>query len=84
VLHEERLDLVLRDGVEAGFFADVNHLALGAAPFHQLRVDEVVVNEDVGLRDELLRAESDEAKVAGTGANEMNDTRGGHGRKVES
>jgi hypothetical protein len=41
-------------------------------------VDEVVINKHVGLRDELFRAESDQTKVAGTGANEMNDTSGRH------
>jgi hypothetical protein len=59
--------------VATGFFADVNHLAPEARPFHEFGMDEVVVHEHIGLGDELLGAKRDEPEITGPGADEVND-----------
>ena len=59
------------DGVAACAFADVDALGIGACPVEELRIGEVVVDDDVGLFDEFACANGDESWIAGTCADEI-------------
>ena len=53
--------------------AHIDALGVGSRMPEQPGVDEMVVDDDVGRRDALLPPHRDEARVAGTGANQIDD-----------
>ena len=68
---EKLVDPALGDGVVAGFFSSVDLFATLWRPTEHLGIRKVIVNEDIGLLDELFGAEGAEAEVAGAGAYEV-------------
>ena len=56
-----------------GRHADVDALGVGPRMPEQPRVDEMVVEHDVGRREALLAAHRDEARVARAGADQVDD-----------
>ena len=46
------LDLVLGHGVKTRLLADKYLLATGPTPFEQTRMDEIIVDQDIRLRDQ--------------------------------
>ncbi len=57
--------------------ADVAHLGVGAHPIEQRRVDQLVVKDDIGARQQLGAAQGEQPRIAGAAPDEVNDARTG-------
>jgi hypothetical protein len=71
VLDQQPVDLVLGHRRPAALLADVDQLGAGACAVERGRGDQAVVEDHVGLRDQLERAGGQQAGIAGTGADEV-------------
>ncbi len=79
LLDQQAVDLVLGHRVAGGLLADVDLLGIGAVA-QELRVGQVVVDDDLGRLEEGNPADGEEAGVAGASADEIDDALfGGHG-----
>ena len=71
LFHDQPVDAVLRQGVVSGDLADVDALRVGAGVAEQRIVGEVVVDDHVGLFENFLSFNGQQAGVAGSGADEI-------------
>ena len=76
-LDEQRVDLVLRHLGASGRLADVDELGGGRRELQQRGRREAVVDDDVGGAEQRFAAAGEQARVAGTGADEVD----GHATK---
>ena len=75
-LHERAVDLLLRHGRLAGTLPHVPQLRVGPRPLEHTRRHKTVVQDRVGLGDQVERAPGDQAGIAGTCADQVH--RPGH------
>ena len=80
--HEQGVDVLLLPAV-AGFLADEDALRVAARALQHLRCDETVVQDDVGLLQQLQRAQGEEVRVAGTGADQVDLAERGGGARAD-
>ena len=73
VLEQERVRGLLRDLRARALLADVDELGVRARVRERLGRDQAVVEDHVGLRDQLDGADGQQAGVAGAGADEVDD-----------
>ena len=65
------VDLVLGDVPAGAVMAQANPLGRGRGVFQDQRVDQVVIEHHVGLTQALGRPEGQQARIAGTGAGQV-------------
>src|SRR5262249_58961986 len=75
---EERVDLVLRQGVVAAFLADEHETGRFGDELEKTRVDEPVVHDDVGAAQAATPAHGEKSGVAGASAHEGDATNAAH------
>ena len=69
--YDEPVDAVLRERVVPGDLADVNAFRVGAGIAEQGIVGEVVIHDHIGLFENVLALDGQQAGVAGAGADEI-------------
>ena len=72
-LDEQRVDLLLAERGRARLLADVAQLGVRPGAVERTRRDQAVVEDRVGARDQLQRAARHQARIAGPGADEVDD-----------
>jgi hypothetical protein len=70
--YDERIDAILRDRVAIALLGDRDALRRDGRVIQHTRIDETVVNDDVGAAKRLDRPNSEQAGVARTGSNKNN------------
>ena len=71
MLDQQPVDLLLRHLRPAALLADVDELRVRARVLERLRRDQAVVEDDVGRGDQLDRADGQQPRVAGPGADQV-------------
>ena len=74
-LDQPLADLLLRDRGHARLLADVDELGVLAGAVERAGRDQAVVEDRVGAGDQLQRARRHQPRVAGPGADQVDDSR---------
>ena len=82
VLEQQAVRVVLRELRALALLADVDELRAGPRVRERLGRDQAVVEDDVGGAEQLDRAHGEQARVAGPGADEVDDA--GHRAAIAS
>ena len=69
--HDEIVDLVLGQGVVATLLADIDDLGVGTTQGQEALVRQVIVNDDLAFLQKTLPLDRDQARIAGTRADEI-------------
>lgn len=76
---DESIDLVLSEGMGAGFFADVDALCAWLGIAEEFWIAEVVIDEDVCGLDAFFAFDGEQSGIARASADEVADARSGFG-----
>ncbi len=70
LLHEERVDFLLRQGVRARFLPGENRLRTFRRPLQHFGIAEVIEDDHLRLLDALLRPQRDQSEITRTSADQ--------------
>ena len=75
-LHQQRVGLLLPEGVTSRRFSGVDALGLDGRVGEKLRVGKVIVNDDIGAGEALAPTEGEKPRITGASPHEITDAGG--------